>query len=60
MYPVPVDPACCPDCGTPLDVMTVTEAPLLRHGGYGAARRSVTRRCRCGWALIAEVEEQRP
>lgn len=55
---VPLD--ACPMCGGPLVDETVTEMPLLRHGGYGANRTSTRRYCLCGWALTVEVSETRP
>jgi hypothetical protein len=32
----------------------------VRHGGYGATRRTVRRCCPCGWALVVERSEIRP
>lgn len=55
-----LDPTRCPTCGRDLDVETVAQAPLLRHGGYGAAETVVMRHCRCGWRLLAERSELRP
>ena len=57
---VVIDTATCPVDGGPLNRQTVTTAPLFRHGGYGAARRTVRDACRCGWSLVREVSEVRP
>lgn len=55
----------CPDCGTDLSTMdeiVSVEEPLVRGGGYGAAR--VTRKLICVdpclWQFTYEVSEQRP
>lgn len=58
LVPLPADT--CPDCAMPLDSETVDQRPLLRHGGYGAARRSTVRHCRCGWRMVSEDSEVRP
>lgn len=50
----------CPRCGERLHRETITVQPLLRHGGYGAAQRSVRESCRCGWGLVVDVSEERP
>lgn len=53
----------CPACGEPTEREVMTEEPLLRHGGYGAARRTVTEHCpalACSWFLLSEVAEDRP
>lgn len=58
---VPLPDTTCPTCLTTLVVLTVRQAALLRHGGYGATTRTVTRRCpTCLWDLEAEREEERP
>lgn len=54
------DPAACPACGSPVATIRYAQAPLLRHGGYGAARRHTIRWCPCGWDLLAETTETRP
>ncbi|HEX9992487.1 MAG TPA: hypothetical protein VGB14_06145 [Acidimicrobiales bacterium] len=39
----------------------MTETPLLRHGGYGAARETTTVFCDgCGWSLVVAVSEVHP
>lgn len=53
----------CPACGAALETVEATEEPLLRHGGYGAARRTTTRLCsdpECRWWLTSEIGEVRP
>lgn len=58
---VVIEPGNCPACGDIAVTECVTEVPLLRHGGYGAARASSRRHCpRCGWTMLAEVSEVRP
>lgn len=60
---VPVDTSRCPNCDGPTRVLVVHEPPLLRHGGYGAARKTLrvlcTARC-CDWRLVREVSEVKP
>jgi hypothetical protein len=57
----PLPPELCPDCGEVLaDDIAWEEPALLRHGGYGATRRTVRRCCPCGWALVVERSEIRP
>lgn len=49
-------------CGS-LDLLTPSwvEEPLLRGGGYGAARITIKKLCvPCGWETTAEVSEVRP
>lgn len=53
-------PDACPSCGGPLDVESVDQRPLLRHGGYGAAKRTTMRHCRCGWRMQSESSEVKP
>lgn len=58
-----VDPSVCPDCGTPLELEHVDQPAIVRHGGYGATRRTTTRHCPrpgCGWALNHQTSEHRP
>lgn len=50
----------CPACGAGTHDTPVEQPALLRHGGYGATRRTVLRSCRCGWMLLAEVSEVWP
>ena len=51
----------CPDCGGALVNDSWDQLPLIRHGGYGAASRTVLRHCPgCGWRLIVEHGEVRP
>lgn len=60
---VALDPAVCPDCGAATVPMTVHEPALLRHGGYGATRRTITMRCvgvRCSWSMETDVTEVNP
>lgn len=58
---VPLDRTRCPDCGEQLRTTTTDQLPLLRHGGYGEAQRTVRRFChKCGWMLIAEKGAVRP
>lgn len=61
---VPLDPAGCPSCAGLVTTVTVDEAPLFRHGGYGAVRRTTSRLCvaalargRCRWGLTVDVTE---
>jgi len=57
------DPDACPSCTEAVGELTMTEAPLLRHGGYGAARATTLRWCRdpdCGWWLVTDVSEVDP
>lgn len=60
---VHIEPGRCPTCGAPTVREQVQEQPLLRHGGYGAARRTVTEHCEnrtCGWWLTTDISEERP
>jgi len=57
---VPIDTDRCPVCGMTLERVTIEEAMLFRHGGYGATRRTVRDACRCGWAIVREITEIRP
>jgi hypothetical protein len=52
----------CPDCSEPLPIeLSWTEEPLLRGGGYGAARTTKVLVCPgCGWEMTAEVSEGKP
>lgn len=58
---VPTDSS-CPRCGQPTHDETFWEPALLRHGGYGATRRTITRTCTgdCPWSVTVEVTEERP
>ena len=56
-----IEPGRCPSCGVATVREIVQEQPLLRHGGYGAARRTVTDHCpTCNWWLTSDVSEERP
>jgi hypothetical protein len=60
---VRIEPGHCPTCGAPTQRDVVQEQPLLRHGGYGAARRTVTENCTrttCSWWLTVDISEERP
>lgn len=58
---VAVDPDRCPVCGAGLTTERVVEEPLLRHGGYGAARAVTVRRCApCRYLGGSAVDERRP
>lgn len=51
----------CPACRRPTEDETVDAPALIRHGGYGATRRTVARHCKhCGWACLVEVSEVNP
>lgn len=51
----------CHVCGGPVGQSAWTQLPLLRHGGYGEATRSVVARCQrvgCGASrAVAETAE---
>lgn len=57
---VPLNRDRCPNCGHVLDIETTVQAPLLRHGGYGAATAATRVHCPCGWTLLRETQEVRP
>ena len=58
---VTLDPDSCPACSGPLTEASWTELPLLRHGGYGAARFHRLRSCSLGhFSVLAEVSEVHP
>jgi rRNA maturation protein Nop10 len=58
---ITIDPDTCPVCGSELGLEQVDQLPLVRHGGYGAARRTITRHCPdCGYSLNHVVTETRP
>jgi hypothetical protein len=57
---VPLPDDACPECGGDVDSETVDQRPLLRHGGYGAAKRTTMRHCRCGWRMESERSEVKP
>lgn len=58
---VALDLAVCPVCSGPLREACADEPALLRHGGYGATRRSCRTICEaCGWTLLASISERRP
>jgi len=51
----------CPVDGSPLVAHEQTEMALLRHGGYGADRRTIAETCeQCGWSITREVSEANP
>lgn len=53
----------CPACGAEVELVVFAEPGLVRHGGYGATRRTVIRLCRspgCDWSLVSSVDETRP
>jgi endogenous inhibitor of DNA gyrase (YacG/DUF329 family) len=55
------DPARCPACGAEVTDEQVDQPALIRHGGYGATRRTVTRHCPgCGYSLNHTTSETRP
>lgn len=61
MTVVALDSDRCPTCGTGLTSAAWEQLPLLRHGGYGAAERTVRRTCPgCGWSLTVERGDVRP
>jgi hypothetical protein len=47
VLPVLYDPDACLRCGYPVEHITMIQDPLFFHGGYGAARVTVTDFC---WA----------
>ncbi len=56
-----VDPDACPDCGGLLATLTAGQPALIRHGGYGATRRTAVRYCAiCPYTLVVETAEARP
>jgi len=55
-----VDARTCPRCGGELTEAVYREEPLLRGGGYGAARRTRRWTCPCGFGYTSDVTEVRP
>ena len=55
-----IDMTICPNCGDKIRESTWTEQPILRHGGYGAARKTVRQICDCGYAFTIEISEVKP
>jgi hypothetical protein len=56
-----VDPDVCPECSNRLETMYVSEPAIVRHGGYGATRRTSVRYCVvCPYSRHAETSEVRP
>jgi len=53
-------PEGCPDCGRPTITLWWEQTALFRHAGYGESRRTVTRRCVCGWSLVERIESHAP
>lgn len=53
-----LDAEICPECAGRLVEAVLVEEPLLRAGGYGAARRTRRRACpECYWGVTCEVTE---
>lgn len=51
----------CPMCAAPIEADVARQDALLRHGGYGATRRTTRLRCpSCAWTTGAQVDEERP
>lgn len=50
----------CPRCGDAVQREVLEEPALVRHGGYGATRRSVREHCPCGFSLLVEESEVKP
>lgn len=51
----------CPACKSTLEIETIAQPALLRHGGHGATLRTSTAHCHeCGWALTLAVDETNP
>lgn len=51
----------CPSCGASIHARTVDQEALVRHAGYGATQRTVTRHCpACPWSTTVEVSDTRP
>lgn len=58
---VQLDASSCPECDGTLVEHIADEPALLRHGGYGATRRTRRRSCvQCGWSLTVERGEVHP
>lgn len=55
------EPWQCPDCDTELTLQIVDQPAIVRHGGYGATRRTITRHCTtCGYTLNHIITETTP
>jgi hypothetical protein len=55
------DPSQCPECGADLGHEQVDQPALIRHAGYGATRRTITRHCtECSYSLKHVITETRP
>lgn len=55
------DPFQCPTCNRELDLEVVDQPAIVRHAGYGATQRTITRHCPgCGWSLYHTTTETRP
>jgi len=51
----------CPTCKASIEIETIAQPALLRHGGHGATLRTSTAHCHdCGWALTLAVDEVNP
>ncbi len=60
MLPVP-RAAACPTCDGPVVELAWTQLPLLRHGGYGEAERTVVECCApCGSRRVRSVAAANP
>ena len=58
---VPLDPDTCPRCDSELRHVASDQPALLRHGGYGADRRSEMSTCpACGFEGASTIGETRP
>jgi len=60
---VAIPPDLCPRCGHFTREVIVEEPALLRHGGYGATRQTVTVVCDtdgCGWTHTPRSGEIAP
>lgn len=51
----------CPRCESTIHQQTIRQGAFLRHGGYGATERTVTRSCSdCQWFTTVEFAEETP
>lgn len=58
---VVIPPGMCPVDGAALEVSTIGEVPLFRHGGYGAMLLTTRGVCpACRWSIVRQVQEVRP
>lgn len=56
---VPAAPG-CPECGAPLERVSLWQDSLIRGGGYGGTRRVESDQCPCGWEHVVAVATERP